>query len=80
MTHSLFGKVTAITGAARGIGDAIAARFLEEGAKVFSLDLSEPDERREGVTYLTADVANTESVAEAFGRTAREAGSAFARR
>jgi NAD(P)-dependent dehydrogenase (short-subunit alcohol dehydrogenase family) len=74
MTQSLLGKVAAITGAARGIGDAIAARFLEEGAKVFSLDLSEPEERREGVTYLTADVANTESVAEAFGRIDREAG------
>lgn len=74
MTQSLFGKIAVITGAARGIGDAIAARFLEEGARVFSLDLSEPDERREGVTYLTADVANTQSVAEAFVRIDREAG------
>jgi NAD(P)-dependent dehydrogenase (short-subunit alcohol dehydrogenase family) len=74
MTQALFGKVAAITGAARGIGDAIAARFLEEGARVFSLDLSEPDERREGVTYLTADVANTESVAAAFGHIDHAAG------
>lgn len=74
MTQALLGKVAAITGAARGIGDAIAARFLEEGARVFSLDLSEPDEKREGVTYLTADVANTESVAEAFGRIDSAAG------
>ena len=64
----------AVTGGARGSGDAIAARFLEEGARVFSLDLNEPEERREGVTYLTADVANTESVAAAFGRIDREAG------
>jgi NAD(P)-dependent dehydrogenase (short-subunit alcohol dehydrogenase family) len=74
LTQALMGKVAAITGAARGIGDAIAARFLEEGATVFSLDLSEPDERRDGVTYLTADVAKPDSVAEAFGRIDRDAG------
>jgi NAD(P)-dependent dehydrogenase (short-subunit alcohol dehydrogenase family) len=74
MTQALLGKVAVITGAARGIGDAIAARFLEEGARVFSLDLSEPDEKREGVTYLTADVANTESVAKAFSQIDRTAG------
>jgi NAD(P)-dependent dehydrogenase (short-subunit alcohol dehydrogenase family) len=74
LTQALIGKVAAITGAARGIGDAIAARFLGEGATVFSLDLSEPDEPRDGVTYLTADVAKPDSVAEAFGRIDRDAG------
>ncbi len=74
MTQSFSGKVVAITGASRGIGDAIAIRFLEEGAKVFSLDLGEPDEARDGVTYLKADVANPENVAEAFGRIDQEGG------
>lgn len=74
MTQSFSGKVVAITGAARGIGDAIAARFLEEGAKVFSLDLGEPDEARDGVTYLKANIANPDSVAEAFGEIDRNAG------
>lgn len=74
MPGEFSGKVAAITGAARGIGDAIAMRLLEEGAKVFSLDLSEPDEARHGVTYLIADVGNPESVAEAFAAIDREAG------
>lgn len=74
MAGELSGKVAAVTGAGRGIGDAIAVRLLEEGAKVFSLDLSEPDEARAGVTYLTADVGNPGSVAEAFASIDRGAG------
>ena len=68
------GKVAAITGAASGIGDAIAERLVEEGAKVFSLDLNPPAMAREGVTYLTADVSSAESVAEAFDALDKEAG------
>jgi 3-oxoacyl-[acyl-carrier protein] reductase len=74
MTQSFSGKVVAITGAARGIGDAIAMRFLEEGATVFSLDLGAPDEARPGVTYLTADVSKPDSVADAFRGIDRDAG------
>jgi NAD(P)-dependent dehydrogenase (short-subunit alcohol dehydrogenase family) len=68
------GKVAVVTGAARGIGDAIALRFVDEGVKVFSLDLGEPDEPRDGVTYLKADVTDPTSVAEAFAHVARDAG------
>ncbi|MBN9072949.1 MAG: SDR family oxidoreductase [Rhizobiales bacterium] len=74
MTQPFAGKVAAVTGAARGIGDAIAVGLLREGAKVFSLDLGEPDEPRDGVTYLKADVADPASVAGAFGQIDREAG------
>ena len=74
MTQSMSGKVAAVTGAARGIGDAIAMRLLEEGVRVFSLDMSPPDEIREGVTYLTADVSSPQSVADAFGQIDRDAG------
>jgi len=74
VTNSMSEKVAVVTGAARGIGDAIALRFLDEGAKVFSFDLSEPDEAREGVTYLKADITDPKSVAEAFGHVDRKAG------
>jgi NAD(P)-dependent dehydrogenase (short-subunit alcohol dehydrogenase family) len=74
MAGEFAGKVAAVTGAARGIGDAIAVRFIEEGARVFSLDLGDPDEPRAGVTYLKADVGKPESVAAAFAAIDREAG------
>jgi NAD(P)-dependent dehydrogenase (short-subunit alcohol dehydrogenase family) len=66
MTNSLSGRVAAVTGAARGIGDAIAARLLADGATVFSLDKLAPPEPRAGVTYLAADVTDPASVAAAF--------------
>ena len=39
---SLEGKVAFVTGAASGIGLACVARFVQEGARVVGLDLSEP--------------------------------------
>jgi NAD(P)-dependent dehydrogenase (short-subunit alcohol dehydrogenase family) len=66
MSNSLSGRVAAVTGAARGIGDAIAARLLADGATVFALDKIAPPEPRDGVTYLEADVTDPASVAAAF--------------
>ncbi len=74
MGTSLEGRIAVITGAARGIGDAISAALIEEGARVFSLDMIEPEETRTGVTYLTTDVTNPDSVAEAFATVDRDAG------
>jgi NAD(P)-dependent dehydrogenase (short-subunit alcohol dehydrogenase family) len=74
MAGELTGKVAAVTGAARGIGDAIAERLIEEGARVFSLDLGDPHEPRDGVSYLRADVSDPGSVAKAFETIDAEAG------
>lgn len=74
MPGEFSGKVAAITGAARGIGDAVAARLIEEGATVFSLDLGDPDDARDGVTYLTANVGDAASVADAFRQIDDKAG------
>ncbi|MDB5525740.1 MAG: hypothetical protein JWM58_3503 [Rhizobium sp.] len=74
MTNSLAGKVAAITGGARGIGDAIAARLLSDGARVFALDKIAPDEPRDGVTYLETDVTSPDSVANAFATIDAQAG------
>lgn len=64
--QGLEGKIAVITGAARGIGDAIAERFIACGAQVFSFDLAKPDVPRPGVTYLDADISDPVSVAAAF--------------
>ena len=66
MSDSLSGRVAVVTGAARGIGDAIAERLLADGARVFSLDKAAPTEPRDGVVYLEADVTDPASVAAAF--------------
>lgn len=59
-------RTVVITGGARGIGDAIARAFLEDGARVVSIDLGDPEEPRTGVRYLKADVTSLEAVEAAF--------------
>lgn len=44
MDLQLEGKVVVVTGAARGLGFALATGFLNEGARVLSVDVSFPEE------------------------------------
>ncbi|HVR29304.1 MAG TPA: SDR family NAD(P)-dependent oxidoreductase [Thermoanaerobaculia bacterium] len=66
----LAGKRALVTGAARGIGAAIAARFRDEGAEVIvnDLDLERARETasRIGATAVAADVADSASVVAMF--------------
>src|SRR4026208_2089280 len=73
MTGRLEGQVALVTGAASGIGAAIAARFVEEGSRCVLGDIAD-DAGREGAarlgdaaTYVHADVSDEDQVAAAVG-------------
>jgi cyclopentanol dehydrogenase len=79
----LEGKVALISGGARGIGEEIARRFLEEGAAVFIADIDEiagektaEALRQSGgeVRALGLDVTHEESWIAAVGQIVREKG------
>jgi len=64
----LTAKTAIVTGASRGIGLAIARRFLEEGAQVVIASRSAPpdDMQSEACRWHAADIANPEQVAALF--------------
>jgi 3-oxoacyl-[acyl-carrier protein] reductase len=66
------GRVALVTGAASGIGAAVARRLLAEGAKVASLDLHAG--AADGVLALAGDVSRSEDVEAAVGRVEQEFG------
>lgn len=72
MNHSLRGKAAIVTGAAGGIGSAIASAFVQAGAKVACVDLNAS--RVEGTLGIRCDVTSeaetqkaVEQAAKAFG-------------
>jgi NAD(P)-dependent dehydrogenase (short-subunit alcohol dehydrogenase family) len=67
-------RVAIVTGASRGIGDAIARRLAAEGARVVSLDRAAPAAPREGVRDVAADVTDPASVGAAFASVDAEEG------
>ncbi len=67
-----FGRVALVTGAASGIGAAVAARLLAEGARVATLDLAAPS--LEGVLGLTGDVSSSADVDAAVAQASAELG------
>ncbi|MGI9503277.1 MAG: SDR family NAD(P)-dependent oxidoreductase [Geminicoccaceae bacterium] len=61
-------KIALVTGGCGGIGQAICARFADEGAVVYAADIVKSDgELPAGVSFLELDVTREESVREAIG-------------
>lgn len=53
-----------ITGTSRGIGRAIAEKFLKEGHTVFGIDRNEASITSDGYTHFTLDIRETERLPE----------------
>ncbi len=66
------GRVALVTGGASGIGAAVVARLLDEGARVAVLDLAEGG--ADGALSLAGDVSDSASIAAAVARTESELG------
>ena len=66
------GRVALVTGAASGIGEAVARRLSAEGAAVASFDLH--SEAQEGVLAVAGDVSRSADVEAAVERVGRELG------
>ncbi|MEP3561811.1 MAG: glucose 1-dehydrogenase [Marinobacter sp.] len=78
MSERLVDKVALITGAASGVGEAIARRFASEGAKVVMTDLNEQDGARIageiGATFVRHDVTDQDGWARVVSVATEELG------
>ncbi|OEY67960.1 glucose 1-dehydrogenase [Marinobacter sp. X15-166B] len=78
MSHRLTGKVAIVTGAASGMGEAIARRFVKEGARVLMSDRNDSDGPRIaeeiGALFVRHDVTDPEGWQQVVSTAVRELG------
>jgi 3-oxoacyl-[acyl-carrier protein] reductase len=75
MGKRLQGKVAVITGAARGLGLAMAKAFALEGAKVVAADMASTiSEEVKNVTYYVLNVTDTEGVKKFYDKVIKKYG------
>lgn len=55
-----------LTGVSGGIGFEVAKRFTEQGYKVFGLDIKEPKEKLEGLSFIKTDITKIDEINDAF--------------
>lgn len=68
------GKVAIVTGGARGIGAAIVARLVSEGASVMIADIIEPSQGGENIAYQKTDATSAADIAAVIDATLRRWG------
>lgn len=67
----LAGSVFVVTGAASGLGAAVACAFVAAGAKVVGIDLRAPEPQPKGLSgFVQADVCDADAVQAALARAA----------
>jgi 3-oxoacyl-[acyl-carrier protein] reductase len=78
MTKRLENKVALVIGAARGIGKAIAVRYVEEGAKLVLADFDAEGGKaaadKLGMPFIHTDISTMDSAVAAVDRTVEEFG------
>lgn len=78
MQTSLAGKIALVTGGRGGIGRAITARLMRDGAAVYSVDLSEhgslPGHESDGSIFLKVDITSEMEVKDAMARVDQDHG------